>query len=196
MWNSGHSRTIGIPSSKSTIPTSPPSRSIRHTRSDRCSTSSTKEGDCGYAHTINEQMQANEISALNKLLHNLMTHQEELEHRNKELEKALYDERVLHFYDRYKDLEKRISSEVEQLLQQRRDLKMALRRGDYNNQDYERLVNVITRRINEAEQELTDYKEKEVLKVFPKQTMPFWHVENYAQQLREKNGAVDQTDNP
>ena len=155
-----------------------------------------EEGDRDYAHTINEQMQANEISALNKLLHNLMTHQEELEHRNKELEKALYDERVLHFYDRYKDLEKRISLEVEQLLQQKRDLKMALRRGDYNNQDYERLVNAITRRINEAEQELTDYKEKEVLKVFPEQPMPFWHVENYAQQLREKNGAVDQTDNP
>ena len=155
-----------------------------------------EEGDCDYAHTINEQMQANEISALNKLLHNLMTHQEELEHRNKELEKALYDERVLHFYDRYKDLEKRISSDVEQLLQQKRDLKMALQRGDYNNQDYERLVNAITRRINEAEQELTDYKEKEVLKVFPEQPMPFWHVENYAQQLREKNGAVDQTDNP
>ena len=155
-----------------------------------------EEGDRDYAHTINEQMQANEISALNKLLHNLMTRKEELEHRNKELEKALFDERVLHFYDRYKDLEKRISSEVEQLLQQRRDLKMALQRGDYNNQDYERLVNAITRRINEAEQELTDYKEKEVLKVFPEQPMPFWHVENYAQQLREKNGAVDQTDNP
>ena len=155
-----------------------------------------EEGDRDYAHTINEQMQANEISALNKLLHNLMTHQEELEHRNKELEKALYDERVLHFYDRYKDLEKRISSDVEQLLQQRRDLKMALQRGDYNNQDYERLVDAITRRINEAEQELTDYKEKEILKAFPGQPMPFWHVENYAQQLREKNGAVDQTDNP
>ena len=155
-----------------------------------------EEGDCDYAHTINEQMQAREISALNKLLHNLMTHQEELEHRNKELEKALYDERVLHFYDRYKDLEKRISSDVEQLLQQKRDLKMALQRGDYNNQDYERLVNVITRRINEAEQELTDYKEKEVLKAFPEQPMPFWHVESHAQQLREKNGAVDQTDNP
>lgn len=154
-----------------------------------------EEGDRDYAHTINEQIQAHEVSALNKLLHNLMTRNEELECSNKELEKALFDERVLHFYDRYKDLEKRLFSEVEQLLQQKRDLKMALRRGDYNNQTYERLVNAITKRIKETEQELIDYKEEEILKVFPEQTIPFWRIENYAQQLRDRNNAVNQKEN-
>ena len=155
-----------------------------------------EEGDRDYAHAINEQMQAREISALNELLHNLMIRKEELEHRNKELEKALFDERVLHFYDRYKDLERRIFSEVEQLLQQKRDLKMALRRGDYNNQTYERLVNAITKRIGEAEQELTEFKERKILKAFPEQTIPFWRIESYAQQLRDRNNAEDQTENP
>ena len=154
-----------------------------------------EEGDHDYAHAINEQMQAREISALNELLHNLMIRKEELEQRNKELEKALFDERVLHFYDRYKDLERRIFSEVEQLLQQKRDLKMALRRGDYNNQTYERLVNAITKRIGEAEQELTEFKEGEILKAFPEQTVSFWRIESHAQQLRDRNNAEDQKEN-
>lgn len=154
-----------------------------------------EEGDRDYAHTLNEQMQAHEFSALNERIHGLMTRNEELEHRNKELEKALYDERVLHFYDRYKDFEKRIFSEIEQLLQQKRNLKMALRRGDYNNQAYERLVIAITQRINEAEQELTEFKEGEILKAFPEQTMPFWRIESHAQKLRDRNNAEDQKEN-
>ena len=154
-----------------------------------------EEGERDYAHTINEQMQVREISALNELLHNLMTRKEELEHRNKELEKALFDERVLHFYDRYKDLEKRIFSEMEQLLQQKRDLKMALRRGDYNIQAYERLINAITKRINEAEQELTKFKEREILKAFPEHSMSFWRIESHTQQLRNRNNTEDQKEN-
>ena len=154
-----------------------------------------EEGDRDYAYTINEQIQSDEISALNELLHHLMIQKEELEHRIKELEMALFDERVLHFYDRYKDLEKRIFSEVEQLLQQKRDLKMALRRGDYNNQTYERLVNAITQRIGESEQELTEFKEREILMAFPEQTMSFWRIESYAQQLRDRNNAEDQKEN-
>ncbi len=143
-----------------------------------------EEGDLDYAHTINEQMQSYEISSLKELLHNLMIRNEELEHRNKELEKALFDERVLHFYDRYKDLEKRISSEVEQLHQQKRNLKMALQRGDYNNQDYERQVNAINLHIKEAEQELTEYKEGVIHKVFPENVQTFWRIEEYAKKLR------------
>ena len=154
-----------------------------------------EEGDRDYAHTVNEQMQSCEISVLNEVLHNLMIRNEELEHRNKELEKALYDERVLHFYDRYKDLKIRISSEVEQLLQQTRDLKMALQRGDYTSQDYERQVNAITKRIREAEQELSEYKEREILKAFPENVQPFWRVEVYAKELRDRNDAVDQRNN-
>lgn len=145
-----------------------------------------EDGDHDYALTINERMQSHVITTLNKRIHDLLDRNEELEHRNKELEKALYDERVLHFYDRYKDLEKRITSEVEQLLQQKRDLKMALRRGDYNNQDYERLAYAITQRIRAAEQELAEYKEKEILNAFPENVQPFWRIESYAQQLREK----------
>lgn len=154
------------------------------------------EGDHDYAHTINEQMQLCEITALNELLHDLMIRNEKQKHSIKELEKALYDERVLHFYDKYKDLEKRIISEVEHLLQQKRDLKMALRRGDYNSQDYERKVNAINRLIRELEQELTDYKDREILKVFPDNVQPFWLIEGYAQQLRNRNDAVDQRVNP
>ena len=154
-----------------------------------------EKGDRDYAHTVNEQMQSCEISVLNEVLHNLMIRNEELEHRNKELEKALYDERVLHFYDRYKDLKIRISSEVEQLLQQTRDLKMALQRGDYTSQDYERQVNAITKRIREAEQELSEYKEREILKAFPENVQPFWRVEVYAKELRDRNDAVDQRNN-
>ena len=152
-------------------------------------------GDRDYAHSINEQIQSCEISALKELLHNLRIRNEELERHNKELEKALFDERVLHFYDRYKDLEIRISSEVEQLLQQKRDLKMALRRGDYNNQTYERLVNAINQCIGEAEQELTEFRERKILKAFPEQTIPFWRIESYAQQLRDRIDAVDQKEN-
>ena len=136
-----------------------------------------------------------QVSEIEKEIKHLIHSNEELEHRNKELEKALYDERVLHFYDRYKDLEKRIFSEVEQLLQQRRDLKMALRRGDYNNQTYERLVNAITKHIGEAEQELNEFKEGEILKAFPEQTIPFWRIESHAQKLRDRNNAEDQKEN-
>ena len=145
-----------------------------------------EEGDSGFAHTIDEQMQSREISALNELLHDLITRNEELEHRNEELEKALNDERILHFYDRYKDLERRVFAEKEQLLQQKRDLKMALRRGDCSNQDYQRQVQAITRRIKEAERELAEYKESEILKAFPEHPKPFWAIEGHAQKLREK----------
>ena len=145
-----------------------------------------EEGDNSFAHTINEQMQSCEISELNELLHDLITRNKELEHRNEELEKALNDERVLHFYDGYKDLERRVFAEKEQLLQQKRDLKMALRRGDCSNQDYQRQVQAITRRIKEVERELAEYKESEILKAFPEHPKLFWAIEGHAQKLRGK----------
>ena len=111
---------------------------------------------------------------------------EELAHRYEELEKALFDERVLHFYDRYKDMERRIFAEMERLHQQKHDLEMALRRGDSSNQDYQRQIQIIIQRIKEAERELAGFKDEEILKAFPEQALPFWRIESYAQKLREK----------
>ena len=107
-----------------------------------------EEGDRDYAHAINEQMQTQEINVLNERVHHLNARIEMLEHSLSNARQELMEEKLLHFYDRYKGLEMHIFSKVEQLLQQRRDLKMALRRGDYTNQVYERQVNDITKRIN------------------------------------------------
>ncbi len=145
-----------------------------------------EEGDCGYAHTINQQMQSHAITTLNYLISGMKIRNEELAHRYEELEKALFDERVLHFYDRYKDMERRIFAEMERLHQQKHDLEMALRRGDSSNQDYQRQIQIIIQRIKEAERELAGFKDEEILKAFPEQALPFWRIESYAQKLREK----------
>lgn len=146
-----------------------------------------EEGDSSYAYIINEQLQSHEISVLNQRVKHMKTTNEGLENRLKELEKALYDEWVLHYYDGYLALHQRVLAETEQLNQQKRDLKAALRRGDYTSQHYERLVNAINKRINEVENELAEYKESELLKAFPEQAMPFWYIEDYAKKLREKD---------
>jgi len=145
-----------------------------------------EEGDCGYEHTINQQMQSHAITTLNYLISGMKIRNEELAHRYEELEKALFDERVLHFYDRYKDMERRIFAEMERLHQQKHDLEMALRRGDSSNQDYQRQIQIIIQRIKEAERELAGFKDEEILKAFPEQALQFWRIESYAQKLREK----------
>ena len=154
-----------------------------------------EEGDSSYAHTINEQIQTREIIVLKERVQNLKTRNDEQEHRIKELEKALYDERVLHYYDGYLSLLQRVNTETERLKQQKRDLKAALHRGDYTPLIYERQVNAITQRINAVEQELSNYKDRELLKAFPENVQPFWYIEDYAQQLRDRNNAVDQREN-
>jgi hypothetical protein len=125
-------------------------------------------------------------------VNSLKTHNDEQGQRIKELEKALYDERVLHYYDGYLSLLQRVTTETERLKQQKRDLKAALHRGDYPPLVYEQQVNAITQQVNAIEQELSDYKNRELLRRFPQ---PFWYIEDYAQQLRDRNNKVEQREN-
>ena len=145
-----------------------------------------EEDNRDYAYTINEQLQAQEINVLNERVRHLNARIEKLEHSLSDAKIELREEKLLHFYDRYKDLEKRIFSKVEQLLQQKRDLKMALRRGDYTNQVYERQVNDITKRINEAEEELEMFKSEEINRVFPNEGLLFCQIESEVNKIREK----------
>ena len=149
-----------------------------------------EEGERDYAHTINEQFQSQEINVLNERAHHLNVRIEMLEHSLSDARKELREEKLLHFYDRYKDLELWIFSKVEQLLQQKRDLKMALRRGDYPNQVYERQVNDITKRINEAEDELEKFKSEEINRVFPNENLLFCQIESEVNKIRERNDKI------
>ena len=144
------------------------------------------EGDRDYAHAINEQFQSQEINVLNERVHHLNARIEILEHSLSNARQELREEKLLHFYDRYKDLEKRLFSKVEQLLQQKRDLKMALRRGEYPIHVYERQVNDITKRINEAEEELEKFKSEEINRVFPNENLLFCQIESEVNKVREK----------
>ena len=153
-----------------------------------------EEGDRDYAHTINEQFQSQVINVLNERAHHLNVRIEMLEHSLSNARKELREEKLLHFYDRYKDLELRIFSKVEQLLQQKRDLKMALRRGDYPNQVYERQVNDITKRINEAEEKLEKFKSEEINRVFPDENLLFCQIESEVNKIRERNDKTSQKD--
>ena len=154
-----------------------------------------EEGNSGYTHTVNEQMQSREICVLNERLHLLKAHNDEQEHHIKELGKALYNERVLHYYDGYLSLLQRVTTETERLKQHKRDLKAALHRGDYTPLIYERQVNAITQCIKDIEQELSDYKNRELLKCFSENVQPFWYIEDYAKKLRERNDAIDRREN-
>ena len=153
-----------------------------------------EEGDHDYAHAINEQFQSQEINVLNERVHHLNTRIEMLEHSLSNARQELREEKLLHFYDRYKDLEMHIFSKVEQLLQQKRDLKMALRRGDYTNQVYERMVNDITKRINEADEELQQFKSQEIKRVFPNENLLFCQIESEVNKIRERNDKTSQKD--
>ena len=145
-----------------------------------------EEGDHDYANVINEQLQSHEINALNKRVHHLNAINQALQRRNKELERALYNERILHYYDGYLALQQRVTTEIEGLKQQKRDLKAALHRGDYDNQSYERRVNAINLGIKEAEQELTEYKNSETLMTSQGEALPFWYIEDQAKKLRNE----------
>ena len=145
-----------------------------------------EEGDRDYANVINEQLQSHEINVLNERVHHLNAINETLERRCRELERTLYDERILHYYDGFLALQQRVTTEIEGLKQQKRDLKAALHRGDYDNHSYERRVNAISQRIKETEQELTEYKNSETLKTSQGEALPFWYIEDQAKKLREK----------
>ena len=153
-----------------------------------------EESDLDYACTINEQFHTHEIKVLNERVHYLTTRIEMLEQSLSDAEKELREEKLLHYYDRYKDLEMRIFSKVEQLLQQKRDLKMALRRGDYTNQDYERLVKAITKRIKEADEELHQFKFEEINRVFPNENLLFCQIESEVNKVRERNDKIGEKD--
>ena len=142
-----------------------------------------EEGDSDYAHTINIQLQSQEINVLKERVNHLNARIEMLEHSLSDARMELREEKLLHYYNRYKDLEMRIFSKVEQLLQQKRDLKMALRRGDYISQDYERLVDAITKRINEAEEELEKFKSEEINRVFPNENLLFCQIESEVKKI-------------
>ena len=153
-----------------------------------------EEGDNNYAHTINEQYRSQEINMFKERVQDLNARIEKLEHSLSDARKELREEKLLHYYDRYKDLELRLFSKVEQLLQQKRDLKMALQRGDYPILVYERQVNDITKRINEAEEELEKFKSEEINRVFPDENLLFCQIESEVKKIRERNDKTGEKD--
>ena len=81
-------------------------------------------------------------------------------------------------------MEQQVASEVNTLKQKKRDLKTALRRGDYDQVQYERLVVRLNQIIKDEEQRLSHYQLDEIQKVFPDQALTFYQVEDYVSKLK------------
>ena len=142
------------------------------------------EGDKEYAHSLNEQILCRAVALLNEQIHSLNSQNKALQERCSQTLLQLKEEKILRYYEGYKALEQQVASEVNTLKQKKRDLKTALRRGDYDQVQYERLVVRLNQIIKDEEQRLSHYQLVEIQKVFPDQALTFYQVEDYVSKLK------------
>lgn len=141
--------------------------------------------DMAYAHTINERFHAAEIKALNERVGYLNAQNKALEERYQNAMLRWKEDRIVKYYDEYVALEMRVESEVSMLSEHKRELRAALRRGEYTNKEYEPLVIPINKQIENAKTELSLFKYSELNRIFPQDHIPFCQIEEYVKKLKE-----------
>ena len=92
---------------------------------------------------------------------------------------------IVKYYNEYVTLEMRVESEVSMLSEHKRELRAALRRGEYTNKEYEPLVIPINKQIENAKTELSLFKYSELNRIFPQDHIPFCQIEEYVKKLKE-----------
>ena len=95
------------------------------------------------------------------------------------------EDRIVKYYNEYVALEMRVESEVSMLSEHKRELRAALRRGEYTNKEYEPLVIPINKQIENAKTELSLFKYSELNRIFPQDHIPFCQIEEYVKKLKE-----------
>ena len=142
-------------------------------------------GDMAYAHTINERFHAAEIKALNERVTYLNAQNKALEERYQNAMLRWKEDRIVKYYNEYVALEMRVESEISLLTEQKRELRAALRRGEYTNKEYEPLVIRINKQIENAKTELNLFKYSELNRIFPQDQILFCQIEEYVNKLKE-----------
>ena len=142
-------------------------------------------GDIAYAHAINERFHAAEIMALNERVNYLNEQNKALEERYQNAMLRWKEDRIVKYYNDYVALEMRVETEISLLTEQKRELKAALRRGEYTNKEYEPLVIAINKQIESAKTELSLFKYSELNRIFPQDYISFCRIEEYVNKLKD-----------
>lgn len=138
-----------------------------------------EEDDLDYAQTINEQFHTHEIRMLNERVQYLETQLKTLYKRFLDAKLKLKEDTIIQFYEGYKALEQQVTTETEKLYQRKRDLKAALRRGEYTNKEYQPMLGELYRCMGEENRKLDDYKNMEMHRVFLDEEFTFEMIEDY-----------------
>ena len=139
--------------------------------------------DMDYAKALGEAFSSHEINSL-------LCRVKRLEAENAELSSAdreLHEEKMLRFYAEYRALEVETGFELEILQQQKRDLKASLHANEISSELYQHRLLAINGRIKEIEQEISDFKFKEIRKSFPQGDVEFYQIQSFI----EKRNAND-----
>lgn len=144
-------------------------------------------GDMDYAKTIDDAFFTHAIDVLNAKV-------QDLEHRNAELDEwcrkalnELREEKMLRFYAGYRLLKMQTDFELEMLQKRKRDLKTALHDKELTEASYQHYLLAVNDRVKEIEQELSDFKFKEILKVFPDNDVAFYQIQSFIDTRNENN---------
>ena len=136
-------------------------------------------GDMAYAHTINERFHTAEIKTLNERVNYLNAQNKALEERYQNAMLRWKEDRIVKYYNEY------VALEISLLSEQKRELRAALRRGEYTNKEYEPLIIPINKQIENAKTELSLFKYSELNRIFPQDHIPFYQIEEYVKKLKE-----------
>ena len=143
--------------------------------------------DMDYAKALGEAFSSHEINSLLCRVKRLEAENAELTERVSSADRELDEEKMLRFYAEYRALEVETGFELEILQQQKRDLKASLHANEISNELYQHRLLAINGRIKEIEQEISDFKFKEIRKSFPQGDVEFYQIQSFI----EKRNAND-----
>jgi len=146
-----------------------------------------ESGDSDYAKSLDAAYFTHEIDALNAKMVRMEENARTMSEKLEQTSKSLREEKMLRFYAEYRVLEVQTDFELEILQQRKRDMKAALHNGELTNELYQRRLNSLNTRIKEIEQELSDFKFKRILEVFPNNDVAFYQIKSFIDSRNENH---------
>lgn len=136
---------------------------------------------------IREMVQASEIKKQNERIERLNAENKALAQRYRNAMCRWKEGEIVKFYHDYTMKEILTTAEVETLSEQKRDLKAALRRGEYTLKEYQPMVSAIKRSIRKANFDLSEFQREELNKIFPNDPISFYTIEEYVKGLEKED---------
>ncbi len=147
-----------------------------------------EDNNIDYAHTIEMQYMTHEIEVSNMRIEQIKEERDMWYNKYTDTLIRYNEDKIRKFYAEYETLKTSATMEIEQLKEQKRDLKAELKSGQIDNLTYQKKLMPLTKRIRELETEINCFKFINVLETFPdERDISFSLIEHFVLNTRKNN---------